>query len=330
MEFERIVILGNGQDWLEKSLHDFESIENGRLVNSILPCRNKFLLPFARFHFSSTVNKFFRMPFKNAWYKLFCKTICEDKEKGLLLIIYDWNKLGCEKSFLEYLRKYFKNMKLVYVITNIITITRAYKNRFVSELKKYYDLVYTFEENDAVNYGFLHSQLVYSANAFNASEERNEVFFAGSAKDRLPMLLKTYERFRQLGLKCNYHILGVPEEEIVPLEGIEYNKRITYQQVIDETAQSVCIIEIPQKNSSEWTIKLCEAIYYNKIFITTNKNILNAPFYDSRYMFVFDNPEDIDQSFFINKNSVCYEDNAREYFSVKRFITMVKTDLKPM
>ena len=327
MIFDRIIILGNSNEWLDKSLTDFKKKENCVLINKILPCNNNFLLKIASIHFSNKLNSKIKIPFKKIWYRYFCNCICKDKNLKLLLIVYDWNKIGCNKGFLNYVRKHFKDISLVYVFTNILKITGANTNKFIGQLKDYYDLVYAFEESDAIENGFKHSQLVYSKNDCQLNKKKKEVFFAGMAKDRLPMLIELYKRFIELGFTCNFHILGVNKKDIVPLEGISYNVRISYRQVIQETANAMCIIEVPQKNSSEWTIKLCEAIYYDNIFITTNKSILSAPFYDNRYMFYIEKPDDINESFFKYSGHVCYKDDAKYYFSVDRFLTMIYSDL---
>ena len=327
MGFEQVIVLGNYNEWLDKSLTDLKNKKNCKLINTYLPCNNKILLRMASIHYSPRLNKRIKMPFKRIWYRYFCKCIFPKKEAKILVIIYDWNILGCNESFLKYLKKHFKNLSLVYVFTNIIQITNATKTNFVPRLKLYYDLVYSFEEKDAIENGFYHTQLVYSKNDTIAAPVRKEVFFAGKAKDRLQMLLGEYHRFKELGFSCNFHIIDVDDNEIVPLEGVEYNRRIGYKQVIQETSESMCVVEIPQKNSTEWTIKLCEAIYYNKIFITTNKRILDAPFYDKRYMFYVERPEDISAAFFQNCENVQYKPDARYYFSVERFLKMISDDL---
>lgn len=57
---------------------------------------------------------------------------------------------------------------------------------------------------------------------------------------------------------------------------------------------SNCILEVLIEGMTGATLRYNEAVCYNKKLLTNNKNIVNLPFYDPRYMRVFDSPDDID------------------------------------
>ena len=322
MNNRKIVILGNGTEWLKYSLNDIKKRDDVIFINDLFPCKNKFLKTIIRLHYSKRIH----LPFKNVWNRYLKKSIfnCLGEYDELVFVFYDWNRLATNKSFLRMLKKIPK-ITMVYVFTNIIEVTYANLVHFVDDLKTYYDLVFAFDEKDAKKYNFILNPLTYSyIDLENKSNSNNNcVFFAGSAKDRLDDLIKSYDRLSDLGIRCNYHIINVPEEKIVPRNGITYNVPIPYEEVVKETIDSSCIIEFKQGGSSALTIKVCEAVFYDKLLISTNPAIKCLPFYDENYMFVIEKPEDIEPYFFKNYKKVKYSKKARDYFFLYGFIERI-------
>ena len=110
----RIIILGNGLEWCEKSLSDFKKVPNTKIINKLFPYKSKIVRKFLNVHFSDKLNKKKSLLFKSKWFPYFVKCMSTDRDTPLLIIIYDRNKLANEAKFLSYLRKYYKDVKLVY------------------------------------------------------------------------------------------------------------------------------------------------------------------------------------------------------------------------
>lgn len=325
---EKIVILGNGQDWCEKSLTDFKKMENVKIINSKYLCNfNKILSYFIRIHFSYKLNKIVKLPFKSIWFKSIIKNIGETNDENIIFIIYDRSFLANSEEFLRYLRKKYKNCKLVYMFTNIVNISGAGDKKFVSKLNQYYDIVYAFDPEDAKKYNFRYSPLIYSLNPMNV-KEKNQVFYVGRSKDRYSMLIQAYEKIKQLNIDRNFYIFGVPEKDQKYTDEIQYNKYISYDECLKNIQQANCLIDIIQGNSCGFTIKTCEAVYYDKLLITTNENVKNAPFYDERYILVINSAEDITKDFFNNVEKVKYSKEGKAYFSVDTYLKNLYKDLE--
>ena len=324
---EKIIILGNGQDWCEKSLADVKKMKNVELINSkFLYNFNKFFELLIRIHFSYKLNKIVNLPFKSIWFKSITKDIDKMSNENTIFVIYDRNILANNTKFLKYLRNKYKNCKLVYMFTNIANISGASDNNFVLKLNEYYDIVYAFDPEDAKKYNFKYSPLLYSANPIN-EQEKNKVFYVGRAKDRYEMLINTYEKLKQLNIDRDFYIYGVTDKEQKYTDEIKYNKYISYEECLKNIQQSSCLIDIIQGNSTGFTIKTCEAIYYDKLLITTNQNVKNTPFYDERYILVINSAEDITEDFFKNVGNVKYSEKGKKYFSIDRYLTNLYKDL---
>lgn len=103
---DRILILGNGMDWCEKSISVLCENKNISLLNNKVPVNGKWKNQIARIYFSWRINKLFSMPFKSIWYKqlgLYLKRLGFDK--GGCILIYDHNVFGGEETFIGYIRK---------------------------------------------------------------------------------------------------------------------------------------------------------------------------------------------------------------------------------
>ena len=257
---EKIVVLGNGQDWCEKSLTDLKKMKNVKILNSkYLYDFNKVSSFFIRIHFSYKLNKIVNLPFKSIWFKKVIKSIGEKNKENIIFIIYDRSFLSNNKKFLKQLRKTYVNCKLVYMFTNIVKISGATDNDFLLKLNQYYDMVYAFDPEDAKKYNFKYSPLLYSLNPIDV-EQKNEVFYVGRAKDRYNMLLQAYEKIKKLNIDRNFYIFGVPEKEQKYTKEIQYNKYITYNDCLKNIQQSNCLIDIIQGDSYGFTIKTCAAV----------------------------------------------------------------------
>lgn len=325
---EKIVFLGNGQDWCLKSLNDFKQYENVEINNfKYLSDLNRVLNLFAKIHFSHKLNRIINLPFKSLWFKKIADGINAEYNDDIIIIIYDRSLFANNIKFIKYLRKRFPKCKLVYMFTNIVKISGANDNGFVSMLNEMYDIVYAFDPSDAKKYNFHYSPLIYSYNRKNV-KEKNQVFYVGRAKDRYEMLINVYEKIKELNLDRKFYIFGVNEKNQKYKSQIEYNKYISYDECLKNIQESSCIIDIIQGESEGFTIKTCEAVFYDKLLITTNKNVKKAPFYDERFILVIDSAEDINMEFFNNAKKVKYSYEGKKYFSVDTYLKRLYKDLE--
>ena len=91
--------------------------------------------------------------------------------------------------------------------------------------------------------------------------------------------------------------------------------------------KSKCLLDVIQGESEGFTIKVCEAVYYDKVLLTTNNSIRNAPFYDERFIKVIDSPEEINDSLFEFSGRVSFTKEARDYFSADAFLERIMKSL---
>ncbi len=323
---KKYIILGNNYGWCKFTHALAEKTDNVEYIDDYLPVRGSLKKKLVHLHYSSSLNKHFSLPLKKMWYGTFYKTIGLKDNSNDVLIIYDNNKLCNDVAFLTAIRKRFPKITLVYMFTNIIAKSRAIDNDFVGELKKYYDIVFAFDRVDAEKYDFSYSPLVYSPDVTirtATSSKEDNVFYIGNAKDRVDMLHSAFERLMSIGMKCNFFIVGVPEDKQIHKESITYNTTLPYDVVLDHIQDSTCLLDVIQGDSTGLTIKVCEAVYFNKKLITTNKDVMNYDFYDERFIEVIDSADDISERFLNENQKVEYKESGREYFSLNALINRI-------
>ncbi len=321
----KLVVLGNTTDWCRINLGDLECVDGAKVINFTYPCPEKgFMTNLIRLHYSPRFKRL--LPLHSIWYSYFCRYICSDKDDDLCLVVYDRNRLANDIGFLTYIRQYYRRLKLVYVFTNVVRFSGANENNFIHHLDEYYDLIYAFDPSDSIKYNFNYSPLIYSRHNNNKTINCN-VFYVGRAKDRYDMLISIFERLREIGVERRFFLFNVPPEKQVYSEEITYNQLIPYEKVLNYIEGADCLLDVIQGDSEGMTIKVCEAVFYNKLLITTNQKIKELEFYSPDRILVIEKPEDIIPSFFEKRNLVRYSEKDRDFFSVNGFINRLNRDL---
>lgn len=201
-------------------------------------------------------------------------------------------------GYIEYLRKCFHEIP-VKICLHLLDISAHYKKSLkVDHFKKIFDQIITFDLEDARRYGFHnYKNGVYEALTSDQieSEERNDVFFVGQAKNRLEKIHDCYRSFIENGLACDFWITGVKEEDMKYKDRIHYNQNLTYHDVIKKIRASRCILEIMQRGGTGYTYRTYEAICYRKKLISDNSYLKQAEFYNDEDFIIINDIPDIEK-----------------------------------
>ncbi len=130
----------------------------------------------------------------------------------------------------------------------------------------------------------IHSQVKAPCKA----DERYDITFVGAAKGRGDLLRRIYTVLTEAKLECRFTIVGMSD----PPEGVS-TQRIPYSKVLEDELASRAILEVCSQEQNGNTLRALEAIMYNKILVTNNKNVRCCRYYDPRFMIVFDSEEDL-------------------------------------
>lgn len=270
-----------------------------------------------------------RLPFKKFWTKLYIwylsryvRSIAFPEDKiCFLLLAGGKNNILLKYGLAEKLREKYHKSKIVFFINDLVSITK----QPIGLLKDKADLVISFDPGDADKYQVLNHVIPYSDFQFVTSEIEYDITFVGAAKDRFQELLSIHKHLISQGINSHFHIINVPKQDQVDIEGVVYSGFISYEENLKILSKSRCIIEIVQKKGTGNTIRVGEAIIMGKRILTNNPHIVTNGIYDSTNMRVFSNLEDIDIEFIKNKDKVVY--SARERMYPKNLLYFIENNL---
>lgn len=322
------IVIGQGQEWCNYSWKGYRCKEDVTFYNGFYTIiKDTFLRKIIKKHFGTIKRYKKSLPLKWIWYPYIFKSLkMTDDSKKYVVILYDWGPLAKDMNFVGYLRCKLPDVTLVYLFSNIVRISSARKYGYLDKLKTHFDQIYAFDKEDAANYGFDFSPLIYTRDPeYKEKEKEYDVFYVGNAKDRLDSLHEIYEKCRMTGLRCCFFINGVAADK-KKYADIHYNEPLGYGEVLDYIAKSKCMVDAIQGGSTAMTIKVCESVIYDKKLITTNRNVVDEPYYSAERFYVYPSADDIKE--FVNKEVERFSEKDREYYSPTLLFEKIKKKTK--
>ena len=247
-------------------------------------------------------------------------------ENNLCVVVYGYY---ITPDFLRYVRDKYPNAKIVKINRDSYDIWRR-KNPLFSDkdINELFDLQFSYDLGDSKKYNMIHFDEIESKIDITIAQDYpiHDVFFAGAAKDRLPFLIKTYDYLEQNGIKPFYYITNVNKQDQIERKGITYSSsNMRYVDMLYNTVNSKVVLEVNQGCVDGFTSRFLEAVLYNKKLLTNNVAVMNNNYYNSNFIQVFSNPEDIDISFIKNQVDVDYK--YKNEFSPIHLINLIDKSL---
>ena len=229
---------------------DMENCSNIHLVYDVVDRSPKLIRSLYKLHTSKRINSVIKLPFQNLWFPYYFKNPFNDN-KPLCIVFQNW---ALPPSYFNYIEKKYPGVKKVKIHRDLISKAKKAVPWFTEEFDKRFDLSFTYDKGDAAKYGYLlfdeYESLLTDIHRDNNYPEC-DVFFAGVVKDRLPKLMTVYNKLTAAGLIVHYYLLGVPDKDRVPFEGITYaDKGMSYRDIIGSIVDVYWIlIKKAQKDS---------------------------------------------------------------------------------
>ncbi|NLY18955.1 MAG: hypothetical protein GX045_08420 [Clostridiaceae bacterium] len=296
-----------------------EELQNYTNVIFDKKINNKLLAMANRLHTAIRTNKYFRIPLQKIWFKCYLDNEKIKNYKEIYFLFIEGNRLGYSPEYLKYIKKEYPNAKLVFDFTNP---TKKIDSKYIELIKKYYDLILSFDLSDCKEFGWTYYSGVYSKrNDLDLSDvPDSDVFFVGSDKGRIDIIHEIYDLLTDHGLKCDFHVVDVHKSKIRKNSCIQYNKRLSYEEVIKRVCKTKCILEVTQSNQTGSSLRVMEAIAYGKKLLTSNKALEQERFYNKNQMYIFDKPSDINIEFLINNEEQFEYDGCLSPYKRLEFI----------
>lgn len=216
------------------------------------------------------------------------------------IILYEGNAFLWRPDFLNYFKKRYPEIKLVFLLTNIIgSYPESAINGRVPLFASLFDAIITYDADDAAQNGLLYYEGMYSPPTFlseseKAADPQYDLYFCGLDKGRLQHLLDIYDLCASKGLACRFDIV-YPEAES-PRDGISYHaSHIPYEEMILRSCSARALLELLSSPSRRGTtLRPYEAYALHKKIVTNNQSIKEKEWYNKSQIKILEHIEDID------------------------------------
>ena len=137
-------------------------------------------------------------------------------------------------------------------------------------------------------------------------EKTWDLVYIGGENGRLNRLIGCFEQIDKSGIKYKFSIIGTDKEKQRYADKICYSTPVEYEKIVEQESKSNTILEVLSDKQMGTTLRALEAVILNKKFLTNNKRIVDLPFYNPKYIQIFDNPEKIDFEFVKREENINY------------------------
>lgn len=293
------------------------------LLESSMPMPS-ILKKIRRVHFANPANNKFWLPLKCLWdgtNTLRFENL--DSSKRNYIIFQTGIKFSAH--YIERLKRERNACIVLYMPDNIRTMKIAQnKDEFIRFCRHYHvDQVYSFDKKDCEEFGAeffdFYSMLPTKVTQKKLEDGKPKILYVGGcrSRERLNTLHALYDRLKEQA-HCTFYLNGVDSVD-ANRDGIIYNHPLSYAEVVELVQQHDVIVEIMNGNQAGNTLRLKEAVCYNKCLLTNNPFIKDSPYYHPDFMQIFNKVDDIDLSRF--SMNVDYEYNGE--FSPRKLMERI-------
>ncbi len=204
--------------------------------------------------------------------------------------------------------------------------TVDFKRYSVYRYKGKFDLLFSWDTEIVKKYGVdYYPNLIYSKIETNHNSEECDVFYCGEDGGRLQVLEKVYERLTAMGMKCDFYCARTEHAGEI-INGIKHITPMPYTQYLSHIKKCKIILEIIKEGNSSHSLRVCEAVVYDKKLITNNSLVKDLRMYNNNQFYVFDKNLVFDENFL--KSSLSIPNIYKDDFSPKSFIDYICLKLR--
>lgn len=303
----RYVFLDDNYDIGHFLMNDLENQKDCHVIYKDRVHHNIIINAFCCSHIIRRINRWLKLPFKKLSYKIILHRYCDTNTK-VIAMTSGWY---CKK-LVDYIKKTYPHAKLVLLLRDTVQSNTERNKEFqIEKVKKQFDRVISYDNiYDVPVYGLTFAPVYMSKSNeidINTLTCKYDITFIGEAKDRLNIIHRVYQNCTDQGLKSFFYIFRAKKDDQLSDSSVIYKKKyIKRQEFLQKELEANCILEILKGDAYSNTLRFWEAIIYNRKFYTNWKGVVNSPYYDPRYVKVFENPDNLDYNFIKERIEVDY------------------------
>ena len=265
--------------------------------------RSRILKKIRKIHLSSTLNRYIHIPYKNVWFN--CSPVQMTDKKNTVVIFDGALKHFTTKQLDQWVVD--ENTTCILILINSLRASSAVISDIKDIIPKVkWDHILTFDPIDARDFGYEYLGCCYYSmhsiedirKDYPGNKETDICFTGGIKGGRWNYILSIFEYLKDhVRTDFNINVTGKAKYSRLPYDSlINYNMHewVPYKKVLSDVLDSNVILEVLQNGQHGPSLRYYEAVCYNKKLITNNYKAEELPFYNSNYIKIITNPEDID------------------------------------
>ena len=211
-----------------------------------------------------------------------------------------------------------KSTKLILWNWNIISLKKAnIENMFKNKCQ-----LWTFDKTDADKYGWKYNEQFYFKPATEMVDTHNNkqtAFCACVDKGRYIVMKEIYNELLEANILCDFFCVKENNKKYEKTDSFLVDKSLPYMIFLEHVKNSDIIVDIVQEGQNGITVRVLEALFYNKKLITNNKSIVNMPFYNS-YIYVYGYDNNISFSEFLQLRGCKYDEETKKRYTFESWL----------
>jgi len=211
-----------------------------------------------------------------------------------IIICNDWQ---FRRSFQPTLIKNF-NGKKVLLVRNLVDAD------FMRSIEGVFDKVYSFDAAQCEAFGmdYLHQFFPYGLDDAKRLNQHIEApnsaptcFFLGRDKGRTAAIESIAKKLREVNCVADFHI--VKDKDTPGVSEFHIDDGLSYDENIEKSISADILADINQEGQTGITLRVLEAIFFNKKLITSNPAIKSQAFFRPENIFIInqDSFDDLDR-----------------------------------
>lgn len=249
-----------------------------------------------------------KLPFQSIWYGKWKKSI----KQYDTVIIFNCN---LNWSIIRYFKKINPDIRIIAWYWDALQKEQIIPDKYKSMCE-----IWSFDINDCLQFGWNKNVQFYCLSS-NIREQKIKYDAVLVAKDkgRFMQIMEIAGQLKNAGK--NVYLRIVPDKTSKNKKCTAYGKPLLYEELLDIISQSNSVIEIIKEGQSGLTERVLESLFLHKKLITTNKAIVDEPFYNPANIMIWNNPSQQEiQDFFLKP----YEPIAKEVINKFTFDAWIK------
>lgn len=227
--------------------------------------------------------------------------------------------LDYDCRLLQNIRRKNKKCKCYIYSWNIVKNENKH-NRIMKLAKKTGFKYYCYDKGTCARYGLSFNTIMYDRNLqLPVNKTEYDMFFLGFLKDRKVKMMALYNAMTEGGLKPRFVIVGKKEENL-PFDFRD--SYVNYFDYLNMLSRSRAILDISQSGQDGYSMRVMEAIFFDRKLITTNRYVLDSEFYDKNNIYVIDlgqiNANEIRDFFDLEFHP--YPESVKEFYSFESWL----------